>query len=75
MESFDDYIHIRVPASLILNFSTHVGPVLLYMDKLVVEDGFALTGDEYVTSAERDAEAANMAGLPWVSTAIIRDKG
>ncbi|MFZ4221329.1 hypothetical protein ACEV6Q_26300 [Enterobacter ludwigii] len=75
MESFDDYIHIRVPASLILNFPTHVGPVLLYMDKLVVEDGFALIGGEYVTSAASNAEATNIAGLPLVSTAIIRGKG
>ncbi|MGC4125042.1 hypothetical protein [Enterobacter sp.] len=71
MAAREKMIAIYVPASLIPGFDQHVGPVLFYMDRLRVEDGFALAENEYVTTLERYAEACKMAGVYPDNLAII----
>lgn len=74
MTAREKMIAIYVPESLIPDLLHHVGPVLFYMDNLMVEDGFALAKDEYVASVISHAEASIMAGMPLGSIAIIENQ-
>lgn len=63
MNSTERVVMISVPESLIPNIQQHVGPVLFYMDKLHVIDGFPLAADEFVISLRLLEEAKRGAGL------------
>lgn len=58
MPNREKVIAIYVPESLIPGLQELSGPVLLYLDRLCIVDGFALASDEYVTSIrmQRDVE-------------------
>ncbi|MFZ4998721.1 hypothetical protein ACOY5P_04915 [Enterobacter asburiae] len=62
MTKTDEYIAILVPSTLIPDLHEHFGPILLYMDRLVVTDGFALTEEESVSSPALINEVRRMAG-------------
>lgn len=65
---------ICVPESLIPGIAELSGPVLLYMDKLHVEDGFALANDEFVVSLRTLPATMAMAGITPETFAIICGK-
>ena len=62
---------ICVPESLIPNLAQMSGPVLLYLNKLTVEDGFALEADEFVTYLRSIQAAMTMSGVTPESFAIM----
>lgn len=66
------YIVISVPESLIPDLGGIVGPVLLYLDRLQVADGFALAPEEFVTSISAYHEACILAGIRGHTAAIIK---
>ncbi|WP_234262279.1 hypothetical protein [Klebsiella aerogenes] len=72
MVSQQKFIVISVPESLIPDLDGLVGPVLLYLDHLQVEDGFALAPGEFVTSITAYNEACILAGTSSPGTAIIK---
>lgn len=74
MTAREDMIAIYVSESLIPNLRQHVGPVLFYMDNLVVDDGFALAKGECVVSIASFTEASIMAGILPGSVAIISEQ-
>lgn len=63
MTTNENMIVIYVPESLITGLRELSGPVLFNMDRLRVEDGFALAADEYVTSLAMQLEAEQLAGI------------
>ena len=71
MISRDKFYVVKVPASLIINLHEHCGPVLLYLDRLIVSNGFALERGEFVTSISAYDEACRMAGISHDAIAII----
>ena len=71
MNSTENMIVIYVPETLIVGLRELVGPVHLNLNKLLVEDGFALAPDEYVTSLRVQKEAEVMAGISHSCAAII----
>lgn len=74
MISEQKFIVISVPESLIPNLDGLVGPVLLYLDHLRVEDGFALEPEEFVTSIPAYREACALAGISCHTAAIIKPR-
>lgn len=54
---------ISVPGALIPDLENFSGPVLFYMDRMVVRDGFTLADDEFVTSVREMSESPLVAGL------------
>lgn len=64
-------IAIYVPESLISGLSNYSGPVLFYMQKLYVEDGFALADDEFVTSIRMLSDGCKRAGISPITLAIM----
>ncbi|MHA1067228.1 hypothetical protein ACR9GP_25860 [Enterobacter ludwigii] len=71
MHNTEYMIAIYVPESLIVGLREFVGPVYLNMNRLRVEDGFALSPDEFVTSLRLQREAERLAGFSRSSDAII----
>lgn len=58
---------MEIPDDLFPGFKEHAGPVLVYVKNGVVERGFPLRKDEFVTSLSSLDEARKKAGLPPVS--------
>ncbi|EMM9358413.1 hypothetical protein [Klebsiella oxytoca] len=58
---------MEIPDDLFPGFKGHAGPVLVYVKNGVVERGFPLRKDEFVTSLRSLDEARKKAGLPPVS--------
>ena len=58
---------MEIPDDLFPGFKAHTGPVLVYVKNGVVERGFPLRKDEFVTSLKSLDEARKKAGLPPVS--------
>jgi hypothetical protein len=55
---------MEIPDDLFPGFKEHAGPVLVYVKNGVVERGFPLRKDEFVTSLRSLDEARKKAGLP-----------
>ncbi|CAI1830965.1 MULTISPECIES: hypothetical protein [Serratia] len=70
----DDTIAILVPESLIPHIRKFKGGILLYVDCLVVENGFDLGEGEFVTSVASFTEVMSLAGLATGSAAIIKSR-
>ncbi|QHA85719.1 hypothetical protein [Serratia rhizosphaerae] len=70
----DDAIAMLVPESLIPHIRDFKGGILLYVDCLVVEDGFALEEGEFVTSVASFTEVMSLAGLVIGPAAIIKSR-
>lgn len=62
---------VRIPEALIPGLTNLSGPVLLYLDKLKVEDGFALTENEFVASLDTLQTVISMAGVTPETFAIL----
>lgn len=58
---------MEIPDDLFPGFKEHAGAVLIYVKNGVVERGFPLRKDEFVTSLNSLDEARKKAGLPPVS--------
>lgn len=63
MYTEEKMVTIYIPETLIMDIYHFKGAVLLYLDALEVEGGFALTADEYVTSCKLEREVRRLAGL------------
>lgn len=72
--SNEKMITVLVPESLIVGLPELSGPVLLYMDRLRVEDGFALSDDEFVTSVKVFTEISTMAGVTSEHLATLLER-
>ncbi|WP_161617431.1 hypothetical protein [Yokenella regensburgei] len=75
MKSNKRIITISIPESMIPGLRELSVPVLLYLDHLHVEDGFALRKDEYVTSLKAEEEVRRMTGLPSAKVVIMDGQG
>ncbi|MCY1698638.1 hypothetical protein OVA10_11340 [Lelliottia sp. SL45] len=62
MHTDESMIAIYVPESLIPGIREFSGSVLLYVERMHVEGGFALTTDEFVASLKVLREAGILAG-------------
>lgn len=62
MHTDESMIAIYVPESLIPGIRELSGSVLLYVERMHVEGGFALTTDEFVASLKVLREAGILAG-------------
>lgn len=62
MHTDESMIAIYVPESLIPGIRELSGSVLLYVERMHVEDGFALAADEFVASLKVLREAGILAG-------------
>lgn len=71
MSTNENMVAIYVPESLIPGLREFTGSILLNMDRLIVEDGFALTPEEFVTSLKMQGEAEMLAGVSTSAAAII----
>jgi hypothetical protein len=69
--SLEKMVIICVPESLIPGLAELSGPITLYMDKLHVDDGFAHTDDEFVTSLRTLGATVALAGVSPESLAIM----
>ncbi|HGL5978086.1 TPA: hypothetical protein ACKFKV_003865 [Klebsiella oxytoca] len=58
---------MEIPDDLFPGIKEHTGSVLVYVKNGVVERGFPLRKDEFVTSLKSLDEARKKAGLPPVS--------